>query len=68
MTITGRLVARVVMGIAGAALAVIGVLVYRANRYTPPEAAGTAIALSAAIVAALWLRRESRQHDGRGQS
>lgn len=47
------------------ALAVFGAV---ANGLTPSEIAGGCVAIVFGAVAALWLRRESRQHGGRGES
>lgn len=67
ITVTGRLVARVVMGLAGAALIALGVTAATANRVTGHEILAGLIALAVAAIAGLWLRRDKRLHDG-GQS
>lgn len=61
ITVTGRLAARVVLGVSGAALAALGVLAVVTNRVTGHEALSGFIALLVGTGAALWLRRHGRQ-------
>ena len=52
---------------AGLSLAAVGVFIAVSNRLSLREVIGAGIAIFAGAVAALWLRRESRQHGGRGE-
>ena len=67
MTIDGRFAAAVTAILAGAALIVLGVVGAVSNRLTPPEVIGGCVAILVGAIAALWLRKESRQHGGRHQ-
>jgi len=51
-------------------LFLVGLAIFGAarNHLTPREIAAGCIAIVFGAVAAFWLRRESRQHGGRGQS
>ncbi len=68
MTIDGRFFAAATAVISGAALVTLGVVGGVTNRLTPREVIGGCIALLVGATAALWLRRESRQHGGRHRS
>lgn len=65
--VTGRLVARVFMYLAGAALVVLGAFSYNSDRITSRDVLGLIACVVVYVVAALWLRRDRRQHDGRRQ-
>jgi drug/metabolite transporter (DMT)-like permease len=65
VTIDGRFIARAVMGLAGVALLVLGAFSYDSNRITLRDVIGLAVCVVVFAVAALWYRRESRQHGGR---
>ena len=63
----GHLAALAVAVAAAASLVALGVVGAVRNHLTPREIAGGCAAILVGAVAALWLRRESRQHGGRGQ-
>lgn len=54
--------------LAAACVITLGTVGLIANRLTPRETIGGCVAILAGAVAALWLRKESREHGGRGQS
>jgi hypothetical protein len=58
ITVTGRLVAAIIMILAGLALAAIGTFIAVSGRLTGHEALAGFTALLAAAGAALWLRRD----------
>ena len=58
ITVNGRLVARVVMALAGAALVALGIISGAADRVTGHEVLAGLVALLVGAVAALWLRRD----------
>lgn len=60
----GRVVARAFMALAGVALLVLGGLAYDSNRITLRDVLGLAACVVVGAVAALWLRRDRRLHDG----
>ena len=57
--------ALVVAILAAAALLALGTVGLIANRLTPRETIGGCVAIFVGAIAALWLRREARQHGGR---
>jgi high-affinity Fe2+/Pb2+ permease len=63
----GYIAAASVLVVAGAGLITLGIVAGISNGLTDREWIAGFIAFAAAIVAALWLRRESRQHGGRGR-
>ena len=63
----GHLAALAVAVAAAASLVALGVVGAVRNGLTLREVIAGCVAIAFGAVAALWLRRESRQHGGRGQ-
>jgi hypothetical protein len=61
MDINGRFFARLVMGLAGLGLLVLGGFSYHANRITVHDVILGAVALVIGAIAALWLWRHPSQ-------
>ena len=64
----GHVAAVLVAAVAGVSVVALGVVGGIRNGLTPAEIVGGCIAIAFGAGATLWLRRESRQHDRRGQS